>query len=58
MNYKASEMAATCVGLGDFQMEPSRESRLGATSAGPGTLSKSFGGWRFTEIGGCLFERN
>ena len=58
MNYKGSEMAATCVGLGDFQVKPSCESRLGATSAMPGTLSKSFGGWGLTEIGGCLFERN
>ena len=33
---KQSEMAATCVGLGDFQAKPSCESRLAAASARPG----------------------
>ena len=44
---KQSEMAASCVGLGDSQAKPSSESRLTAAGAGLG----------LTEASGCLFDR-
>ena len=33
-------MAATCAGVGEFQVRPSYESRLAAASAGPGATSQ------------------
>ena len=50
MSYKT-----ICAGLGDSQAKPSCESRLGAVSAGPGSISKRYGGWELAEASCCLF---